>query len=108
MENLNESNEYRKVVIENIVFLQGDDYSQFEQDNPGIIPGFDDDECIDYLLQWFYPGEHETGEYYARDINTEFLGDLIKIKGHKGYFLYSYNTRIGYIGLSRIVEFAKE
>lgn len=96
---LKDSNEYRKVIIEDIVFLQEDGYFQYEQDNPA------DD--IEYLLQWYFLGEHMTGEYYARDINTPFLGRLIKIKGFKGFFLFSKNTSLGYIGLSRIVEFKK-
>jgi hypothetical protein len=91
------ANEYRKVVLESIVFLQGDDYLQYESDNP--------DSDVDYLLQWYDAGCHETGEYYARDINTAFLGRLIKIRGYKGYFLFSKNASLGYMGLSRIVEF---
>lgn len=92
-----QSNEYKKVILENIVFLQGDDYSQYEEESPA------DD--IDYLMQWYFPDEHMTSKYYARDINTPFLGRLIKISGYKGYFLFTKNTHIGYIGLSRIVEF---
>lgn len=99
MLNLKDSNEYRKVIIENIVFLQGDDFLQYERDNPAGD--------LEYLLQWYYPGEHMTGEYYARDINTPFLGRLIKIDGYKGYWLFSKNTSIGYMGLSRIVEFKR-
>ena len=98
MNNLNERNEYRHVLIDNIVFLQGDDYLQYEQDNP--------ESDIDYLLQWYYPNEsREDNIYNVRDINTAFLGKLIKITGYKGYFLFSKNTSIGYMGLSRIVEF---
>jgi hypothetical protein len=107
MRKLRESNEYRKVIIENIVFMQGDDYSQFESENDDISLTYDEKESVNRLLQWYYPTEHETSEYYARDINTEFLGDLIKIDGYKGYFLYSVNTSMGYVGLSRIVEFPR-
>lgn len=95
--NLKFSNAHRKVTIENIVFLQGDDYTQYEEESPA------DD--IEYLLQWYYPNEHETADYMAVDINTPFLGRLIKINGLKGYFLFSKNTRIGYLGLSRVVSF---
>lgn len=101
--NLKFKNAHRKVTIENIVFLQGDGYSQYEQDRD--VPNFLGD--IEYLLQWYYPDEHETGNYQASDINTAFLGKLIKIKGYMGYFLFSKNERIGYIGLSRIVAFEK-
>lgn len=101
MEHVKDSNEYKKVIIENIVFLQGDDFTQYEQDSN--VPNYMGD--VLYLLQWYYPNEHSTDEYYARDINTPFLGRLIKITGFKGYFLFTKNTSIGYIGLSRIVEF---
>jgi hypothetical protein len=97
MKNVKDSNEYKKVNIENIVFLQGDDFSQYQEDSPSSD--------IEYLLQWYYPNEHSIDQYNARDINTPFLGRLIKIPGYKGYFLFSKNTRIGYIGLSRVVSF---
>ena len=97
MKNLKEKNEYRKVTIENIVFLQGDDYLEYQNTEP--------DSDIDYLLQWYYPNEHSQDTYNARDINTPFLGKLIKIDGYKGYFLFSKNMSMGYIGLSRIVGF---
>lgn len=97
MNNLNERNEYRHVIIESIVFLQGDDYTQYESDNP--------DNDIDYLLQWYNPGEHDINYDFAVDINTPFLGRLIKIKGYTGYFLFSKSYRLGYMGLSRIVGF---
>ena len=97
MKNLKEKNEYRKVTIENIVFLQGDDYLEYQNTEP--------DNDVNYLLQWYYPNEHSQDTYNARDINTPFLGKLIKIDGYKGYFLFSKNMSMGYIGLSRIVSF---
>ena len=97
MNNLKDKNLYRKVILSDVVFLQGDDFTQYESDSPA------DD--IEYLLQWYNGEEYATGEYYARDINTPFLGKIIKIQGCKGYWLFSKNTRIGYIGLSRIVRF---
>lgn len=101
MKNLKPSNEYRKVTLISIVFLQGNDYSQYEQDNP--------DNDLDYLLQWYdgTDSHYEQDDYNVIDINTPFLGKLIKIDGYKGYFLFSKNTKIGYIGLARIVEFIK-
>lgn len=101
MINLKLSNEYKKVSLISIVFLQGDDYSQYEQDNP--------DSDIDYLLQW-YDGQdshYEQDDYYARDINTPFLGKLIKINGYKGYYLFSKDTRLGYMGLAKILGIVK-
>lgn len=100
MKNIKESNEHVKVIIENVVFLQGDDFAQYEQDEPP--------NDLDYLLQWYYPNEHMTEEHYARDINTPFLGKLIKIDGYPGFWLFSKDIRIGYIGLSRIIEFRHE
>lgn len=98
MRNLKLSNEYKKVIVESIVFLQGDDYTQYELENP--------ESDIDYLLQWYYPNEsRQQDEFYARDINTPFLGRLIKIPGYSGYFLFSKSYNMGYIGLARIVEF---
>ena len=97
MLNLKPSNEYKKVIIENIVFLRGDDFLIYKQDDPK--------NDIEYLLQWYYPGEHSTDSYYARDINTAFLGRLIKINGYAGYFLFSKNISLGYMGLARIVRF---
>lgn len=99
--NVKQSNEYRKVSLINIVFLQGDDYLQYEQDNP--------DSNIDYLLQWYDGTDSHYGQYdyYAKDINTPFLGKLIKIDGYKGYYLFSKDTRLGYIGLGKIVGFVR-
>jgi hypothetical protein len=99
--NLSERNEYRKVTIASIVFLQGDDYIQYEKDNPA------DD--LEYLLQWYQDSDshYEQDDYSAGDINTPFLGKLIKIDGYKGYFLFSKNTRIGYMGLARLIEILK-
>lgn len=96
--NLSNKNEYRKVTIANIVFLQGDDYLQYEQDDPG------DD--LGYLLQWYQDSDshYEQDDYYAQDINTPFLGKLIKIDGYKGYFLFSKDTRLGYMGLARLID----
>lgn len=101
MNNLKSSNRYRKVTLISIVFLQGDDYSQYEQDNP--------DSDLDYLLQWYdgTDSHYEQDDYSVRDINTTFLGKLIKIDGYKGYFLFSKDTRLGYMGLDKIIEIIK-
>lgn len=106
MKNLKPTNRYRKVLIENIVFLQGDDYESYDDiKNANENLGYEWSD-INYLLQWYYPDKHETIWYGVDGINTEFLGKLIKIPGYTGYFLFSKNTRIGYIGLSRVVEFS--
>lgn len=101
MKNLKPTNRYRKVLIENIVFIQGQDYWDYKDE---IMEKWDNP--IDFLLQWYYPNKHDTNWYNAKDINTPFLGNLIKISGYRGYFLFSKNDSIGYIGLSRVVEFS--
>lgn len=101
MNDLKPTNRYRMARIENIVFLQGQDYSDFED---GVFGEWENK--IDCLLQWYYPSEHEANWYKVKDINTPFLGKLIKIDGYRGYFLFSHNSSIGYIGLSRLVEFS--
>jgi hypothetical protein len=99
-----------KVKIESIVFLQGDDYTQAcmeldpDYDPEGYIAAWiDDSKLIDYMLQWYYPGEHDTNIYNAEDVNTEFLGHEIQIDDN--LFLFSHNTGIGYAGLSRIIKY---
>ena len=107
MKDIKESNEYKKVTLANIVFLQDDDYNQYEQDKIRADDNKWDD--LEYLLQW-YDGDdnhYEQDDSYANYINTPFLGKLIKINGYKGFFLFSKNTSIGYIGLSRLVSFVK-
>ena len=98
-----------KIELENIVFCQGEDYEILCQDldsdyNPlgSVAAWINEDKLIEYLLQWWYPGEHETSIYNAENINTEFLGYEIKIENDT--FLLSHNTRIGYAGLSRIIR----
>lgn len=103
MKDLKPTNRYRKVLIENIVFLQGDDWYKYQDEEEFEGFGFSD---VQYLLNWYYPGEHAQDWYNAKEINTPFLGKLIKIKGYKGYFLFTKNESIGYIGLSRVVEFS--
>jgi hypothetical protein len=95
--NLSEKHPYKKVIVSQIVFLQGDDFSQYEEESP--------ESDLNYLLQWYNGDNDATGEFYSRDINTPFLGKLIKIRGYKGYWLFSKNSSIGYIGLARIVRF---
>lgn len=108
MKDLKPTNRYRKVLIENIVFLRGDDFLEFLDEKERFEAIFEDEffNEINYLLQWYHPGEHSQDWYNAKNINTELLGRLKKIEEYSGYFLFSKNTSIGYIGLSRIVEFS--
>lgn len=102
MQDLKVTNRYRKVRIEEIVFLQGQDYSDYVD---GVMGEWEDE--IQFLLQWYYPNENHMQNWYSvKGLNTDFLGNLIKIPGYTGYFLFTKNTRIGYIGLSRVVEFS--
>ena len=98
-----------KIELENIVFCQGEDYTILCQDlDPDCdiedvyAADFTESHLIEYLLQWWYPGEHSTSIYNSENINTEFLGYEINID--EGDFLLSHNTRIGYAGISRIVR----
>jgi len=97
MDTSHANNEYRKVIVSQVVFLQGDDFNQYEEESP--------ESDLNYLLQWYNGDDEVTGEFYARGINTAFLGKLIKIDGYTGYWLFSKNTSLGYIGLARIVRF---
>lgn len=101
----------KKVKIENIVFLQGDDYTQMENelnesDSPDSCVWLSEEKVIEYLFQWYFPGEHGEDIYNAEDINTAFLGYERKIDND--IFLFSHNTSLGYAGLSRIVEYIEE
>ena len=103
----------RKVKLENIVFLQGDDYNTLckeldsDYDEYGSIAAWiEENKLIEYLLQWYYPDEHSIDIYNAEDINTEFLGYEIKIDNDT--FLLSHNPHIGYAGISRIIGYIED
>lgn len=104
--NLKSKNEHTKVKLINIVFLQGDDYPAMEREIADSAGWMREADIIDYLLQWYdNDDEHYMSNVYdTEDINTPFLGKLIKIKGYTGYFLFSHNARIGYAGLAKIIE----
>ena len=102
-----------KVKIESIISCQGEDYTQLCQElDPDYDPmgsiaaGINEDSLIEYLLQWYYPGEHDTNIYDANGINTEFLGHEKKID--QDTFLLSHNSSIGYAGLSRIIKYIED
>ena len=65
-----------------------------------------DDDKINYMLEWYQDSDDKylSSWYDAVNLNTPFLGEIIKIKGYKGYFLYSINRRLDYIGLSKILS----
>ena len=88
----------KKVLIENIVFCQGDDYIESMDD-------MSDSDLVNYLLEWWYPGEHDTNWYDARGINTPFLGYEYKLDSD--VFLLSHNRRMGYAGISRVLEYSE-
>ena len=99
-----------RVEIENIVSCQGDDYNQLCEEldsdydiNGSIAAWINDDQLFEYLMQWYYPNEHDTNIYNADDINTPFLG--YEYKYQDMIFLLSHNSRIGYAALSRIIKF---
>ena len=102
---LSDKNRYTKVVIEDIVFLTGDDYDSFQVEKENYEELYGDFDEIKYLLQWYYSSEGMENKYNVSGLNTPFLGKLIKIEGYKGYFLYSKNSSLEYIGLSRVVRF---
>lgn len=102
--NLSDKNKFTKVIVEDIVFLQGEDYNHFTEQKElheeiGIFDKYE------YLLQWWPSGRGFVRKYDSSSINTPFLGDLVKIPGYIGYFLFVENTKTGYIGLSKIVRF---
>ena len=106
-------NKIMKVKIESIISCQGEDYNQLCQeldpdyDPMGSIAAWiNEDSLIEYFLQWYYPGEHDTNIYDANGINTEFLGYEKNID--QDIFLLSHNSSIGYAGLSRIIEYIKD
>jgi hypothetical protein len=58
MDTSHNNNEYRKVLLHDIVFLQGDDFSEYAEKSP--------ESDLNYLLQWYNGENNITGEYYAR------------------------------------------
>lgn len=103
----------KKVEIENIVFFQGDDYTELcksldsDYDPNGFVAVWiNESDLIEYILQWYYPNEHERNIYNAEYINTEFLGYERTVDNDT--FLLSHNTRMGYAGLSRITRIFEE
>lgn len=99
----------KKVVLENIVTIRDDDYTTLccaldpEYDPEGSVAAWiDEDDLLDFLLSWWYPGEHETAEYNYEDINTPFLGNEKRFEGER--FLLNHDSGLGIASLSRILE----
>lgn len=81
--NLKESVEY-----EDVFFAQGEEADEILE----IIDQKGERAALEYMKQWHYPGEHMTRAEPGH-------GSDDKIFEKDGYIL-SYNTRIGYVGLS--------
>ena len=109
--NLKKANHYKKVEIASVVYMQGDDFYQLMTElNPEYNLDHNDDSSdedkINYMLEWYQDEDlkYMSNWYAAENLNTPFLGKIIKINGYKGYFLYSINRRLDYIGLSKILS----
>ena len=75
-------------IIECIVFVQGDEAIQ-----PLSILDTDGTEAaIEYLAQWHYPGDHDTGDEPA-------AGSTDDVFETDDGFILTWNIRLGYIGL---------
>lgn len=97
----------KKVRLENIVCLQGEEYDGMIVD---IINGGGNENSdyviMLYLLDWWYPGEHDENVYDATGIDTPFLG--YKHNHYQDTFLVNHNSSVGYAGLSRILDVYNE
>lgn len=89
---------------EEIVFLQGENYPEFERvlypstrTDPLLLLGPPQvDQALDYLTRW------DNGEpVRTYDVPPWGSGDDIH---QRGDYVLSYNTRLGYAGLVRIVR----
>ena len=103
--NLSDKTKFTKVIVEDIVFLQGEDYDNYIWLKVAHEKLYGDFDTMGYLLQWYNSGKHMENSYDASGINTPFLGYLKKISGEDGYFLFVENTKTGYIGLAKILRF---
>ena len=99
-----------KIDILDLGFHTGDDYTILEKAlDPDYDPEGYNSACysekalLEYLLEWYIdPDNHYMSSAYdVSGINTEFLG-YIRIIDNM-LFLLSHNTRIGYVGLSKIL-----
>lgn len=108
--NLKNKNTYKRIEIADIIFLQGEDFNHAMQElNPTYNLDYNDYstelEKIEYMLQWHQDGDlkYMSNWYNAEHLNSPFLGYIRKIKGYTGYFLYTLNNRLDYMGLSKIL-----
>jgi hypothetical protein len=80
------------MLIERIIFLQGDQANEaldlYENKGP--------EGALQYLDQWYYPGEHETSDKPS-------AGSTDRVYEISDYLL-TVNTSLGYIGLEYVLE----
>ncbi len=80
------------MTVERIVFAQGDD-----ADEPlSILDERGIDAAIDYLADWYNPGEHETSDEPSAGTSDD-------THETSDGFILSWNAGLGYIGLEHIV-----
>jgi len=92
-----------KVLIESIVAFQS--VEDFEIESDLIYENLSDDQLVEYLQQWEFPGEADQNWYAVDDVNTNFLGYEYK-KDNETYLLNRYENSL-VIGLARIVGYDK-
>lgn len=73
--------------FERIIFLQG----EAAEAALDVLDTEGRDAALRYLLEWHYPGEHETAAEPAAG-----LSDTVYRKNN---YIMSYSTALGYIGL---------
>ena len=96
----------KKVRLENIVSLQGDDYSSMLVDLENNNQTDCDTNIFEYMCQWWEPDKHDENIYDYSGVNTPFLG--YEYKDNDDTFLLSHNSSMGYCALSRILEIYKD
>ena len=84
------------MLIEDVVFMQGDEAQEYLDllDNEGA------EVALEKLKEWHYPNEHAT--------RTELPNGSSDRTFKQGQYFLSWNSGLGYIGLSYIVEDSKE
>ena len=88
----------KKVLLESIVYFQS--FEDFEDSTKKKYDDLSKKELFEILLDYYYPGEHETNWYEYEDINTNFLG--YQVEDNKD-FLLSTESKGLVIGLSKII-----
>ena len=79
-------------MYEEIIFLQGEEANEALQ----ILEDKGEEGLLKHLMQWHYPGEHETCEGNpSGNADNEFDDNNYKL---------SYNEGLGYVGLAYKLE----